>query len=102
MAAAHPIIKGQGRRRVPLKPTVGRIRRQKGNAMDFEKLFSEYWRKVVAEGDNSLDKKAIARNAFAAGLAIRPTTHAPDAPLCSACGLEPAYENGLCWDCLPG
>jgi hypothetical protein len=30
------------------------------------------------------------------------TPHAPDAALCSACGLEPAYENGLCWNCLPG
>lgn len=31
-----------------------------------------------------------------------PTPHAPDAPLCSACGLEPVYENDLCWNCLPG
>jgi len=27
---------------------------------------------------------------------------AADAPLCSACGLEPVYENNLCWNCLPG
>lgn len=54
--------------------------------MDFETLFSEYWRKVVAEGDNNLDKKAIARNAFAAGLEIRPTPVAADgANACPEC-----------------
>jgi hypothetical protein len=32
----------------------------------------------------------------------RLTLLAPDAPLCSACGVGPVYENNLCWDCLPG
>lgn len=68
--------------------------------MDFDDLFSEYWRKVVAEGDNTLDKKAIARNAFAAGLAIRPTPLALDkCPACAGVGYT-REDNRVVW-CEP-
>lgn len=32
----------------------------------------------------------------------RPTPDATDELLCSRCGVNPAYENGICWDCLDG
>jgi len=31
-----------------------------------------------------------------------PTTVAVDEPICSRCGENVAYENGVCWDCLDG
>jgi len=32
----------------------------------------------------------------------RPTTLAVDEPVCSRCGENVVYENGVCWDCLDG
>lgn len=32
----------------------------------------------------------------------RLTQDAADELVCSRCGVNPAYENGICWDCLDG
>jgi hypothetical protein len=72
----------------------------------FENAAKEYLREAKDALDNGdcdlcITFLNMARDEIL-GMVSAQQQQAPDAPLCSVCGLEPVYENNMCWNCLPG
>jgi hypothetical protein len=74
-----------------LKPIIGETARLYGCGMEGDPLYVMYLHPACVTGISALRKLQAAQHCVNS-----------DAPLCSACGLEPVYENDLCWNCLPG